>query len=38
MQNEYEMVLKGGPPIESCLHLCLKEHLNAEITLGTIVS
>ena len=29
-------MLQCGTPVESCLHLCLKEHLNAEITLGTI--
>ena len=29
-------MLKGAQPIESCLHLCLKEHLNAEIALYTI--
>lgn len=23
-------------PVESCLHLCLPEHLNAEIVAGTI--
>lgn len=23
-------------PVESCLHLCLAEHLNAEIVAGTI--
>lgn len=28
--------MKGASPIESYLHLCLKEHLNAEIVLETI--
>ena len=36
LQAHYESVLRGADAIESCLHLCLKEHLNAEVTLGTI--
>ncbi len=35
-QEHYEAVLVSGQTVESCLHLSLKEHLNAEVSLGTI--
>ncbi|KAK2865060.1 hypothetical protein FQN49_003950 [Arthroderma sp. PD_2] len=34
--NHYEKLVAGSEPLESCLHLNLTDHLNAEIGLGTI--
>ena len=34
--DKYERLVEGEEPLESCLHLNLIEHLNAEISLGTI--
>lgn len=34
--RKYEKLVSGGELLESCLHLNLIEHLNAEIGLGTI--
>lgn len=32
----YDRLVSGQEPLESCLHLNLIEHLNAEIALGTV--
>lgn len=34
----YERLASGSEPLESCLHLNLIDHLNAEISLGTITN
>ncbi|OJD22418.1 hypothetical protein ACJ73_06234 [Blastomyces percursus] len=34
--NHYEKLVAGTEPLESCLHLNLIDHLNAEIGLGTV--
>lgn len=34
--EHYEKLMSGSEPLESCLHLNLIDHLNAEIGLGTI--
>jgi ATP-dependent DNA helicase HFM1/MER3 len=34
--SHYEKLVAGTEPLESCLHLNLIDHLNAEIGLGTI--
>lgn len=34
--KNYEQLIMGGETLESCLHLNLIDHLNAEIGLGTI--
>ncbi|PGH04665.1 ATP-dependent DNA helicase HFM1/MER3 [Blastomyces parvus] len=34
--NHYEKLVAGSEPLESCLHLNLIDHLNAEIGLGTV--
>ena len=36
-KNRYEKLVSGQDVLESCLHLNLIEHLNAEIGLGTIL-
>lgn len=35
--KHYENLISGQQPLESCLHINLIEHLNAEVNLGTIV-
>ncbi|KAK9478748.1 P-loop containing nucleoside triphosphate hydrolase protein, partial [Lipomyces japonicus] len=37
-QEKYEQILCGSQQVESCLHLNLVEHMNAEICLRTIKS
>jgi ATP-dependent DNA helicase HFM1/MER3 len=34
--NHYEKLVSGQEPLESCLHLNLIDHLNAEVGLGTV--
>lgn len=34
--GHYEKLVSGSDPLESCLHLNLIDHLNAEIGLGTV--
>ena len=34
--NHYEKLVSGSESLESCLHLHLIDHLNAEIGLGTV--
>ena len=35
--NHFDKLVSGSENIESCLHLNLIEHLNAEITLGSVM-
>ena len=35
--NHYEKLVSGSESLESCLHLNLIEHLNAEIGLGNVI-
>ena len=37
-KDKYERLVAGEETLESCLHLNLVEHLNAEIALGTITN
>ncbi|EFJ38982.1 hypothetical protein VOLCADRAFT_101471, partial [Volvox carteri f. nagariensis] len=34
--SRYASLLSGSEPVESCLHDCLAEHLNAEVVLSTV--
>ncbi|PNH08408.1 putative ATP-dependent DNA helicase HFM1 [Tetrabaena socialis] len=34
--DRYTNLLSGSEPVESCLHECFPEHLNAEVVLGTV--
>lgn len=36
--NKYDRLVSGQEPLESCLHINLIEHLNAEISLGAITN
>ncbi len=36
--KKYEQLVSGGEILESCLHLNLTDHLNAEIGLGTVTN
>ncbi|KAG2449576.1 hypothetical protein HYH02_005109 [Chlamydomonas schloesseri] len=35
-RDRYTNLLSGSEAVESCLHQCFAEHLNAEIVLGTV--